>query len=535
MTVHHKKNLDYHRKISKYKKKSFNPLAFLFGFLKSIFITLYKLSKTDYSIALLLGAVHTLIFAPFNFLPAIFISFSGLLYLVSRCHTKSKAFKIGWFFGFGHFATSLHWIHNALLVDGEKFAQFVPVAVFILPAILAFLFSFVTFVSWHVRSSQLKRLIVFASAVTVTEIARTYFYLPFPWNLTAHSIAHYDYFLQFSFFVGAFGLTLLLSFTGGIFYLRSKKMTLGCISALILCMILGWGRVVIFQEDTKKDDYSIRLVQPYNLHHLNDNSKKINALKNLISLSQYQQPHDLKYIIWPESAYPFVFHERSENIKYLRQIVPKGGMLFFGADRIEIENGRNDVKIYNSLIGIDDLGDTLFSYDKAILVPFGEYIPFKSILGGFSKVVGDIYDFTAGQGTAIVNVHKLPPFTPFICYETIFPFWGDNESDFLIDITNNIWFGDSIGPHQHFAMVKFKAAETGKPMLRVANNGISAIVDKFGVVREKINLNDKSFIDVYISGGKFNVSFYFAKIFFLFMPFLLIFFVFYFEKKKKLL
>lgn len=531
MSIEHKKGYDYHKKIRKYKKGGGNLFNFVFNIIKSVCLFVYKIARSDYTYAFFLGCIHTLIFAPFNLLPVIFISFSGLLFLVGRSHTWGRAFKIGWCFGFGHFTTSLNWIHNALLVDADNFAHMIPFVVIALPAFLAFYFGFIALVTWICKTSKIHRLLVFASMVTICEIIRTYFYLPFPWNLTAHSVAYYDNFLQFSYFIGAFGLTFFLSLIGGVFYLRSKKIALICISALIICMLLGWARIELFKSDESIENYSVRLVQPYNFHHLNDDNKKVEALNNLISLSKFQRPFDLKYIIWPESAYPYIYHDRSERVRYLRHVVPIGGMLLFGADRVEMNKSGGEVKVYNSLIGMDDMGDVLFEYDKAILVPFGEYVPFKSLLKSVSKVVDGIYDFSQGKGSAVVNVHDFPTFTPFICYETIFPFWGGNESDILLDVTNNIWFGDSIGPQQHFAMVKFKAAEVGKPMIRVANSGVSAVVDKTGVLREKINLNEKSFLDIYIPSGKFDLSFYFSKIIFLFFPFLVLFYVFYFEKK----
>jgi len=527
MGTENNKKPDYYKEMWKNHYTSWNLQYHLQEFLRNI-------TTNDYVRAFLLGCLHTLIFAPFNVLPVIFISYSGLLYLISCCFAKRTAIRIGWWCGFGHFLSSLYWIHYAFLVEVDKFAYMIPFAVLLLPMILAFTYAFVAWAAFSITSSRLRRLLVFASAVTIAEMARTYFYLPFPWNLTGHSIAYYDYFLQSSFYLGVFGLSFLLSLVGGVFYLRSRKAVTICLLSLVAFTLFGFARVEYADNVNEITDYSVRIVQPYNQHHLGDESKKIEALENLLNLSVMQRPDDLKYIIWAESAFPYAFYEGSRHVKPLSYIVPKGGMLLFGADRIEFKDERGDsFDIYNSLIGIDDSAGTMFTYDKSILVPFGEYIPFKNILSKVSKVVGGIYDFSTGPGDAIVKVQELPSFTPFICYETIFPYWGENASELLIDVTNNIWFGNSIGPHQHFAMVKFKAAEVGKPMIRVANNGISAVINKFGVITEEINLNDKSFRDVYIPGGKFEVSFYFVKILISSVPFFMLFFAFYFERRIK--
>lgn len=536
MSIEHKKGWEYYKKMGKYKTYSLNPFLYFKNLIIWFFNFFTSVMKTDPMRALGLGCLHTLIFAPFNLLPVIFISFSGFLYLVSRAHTRSSAIKVGWCFGFGHFLSSLSWIHNALLVEAEQFAYMIPLVLLLLPAVLAIYFAIIAYACYVVTSNRLNRLLMFASLVAISEMARTYFYLPFPWNLTAHSIAYYDYFLQLSFFIGAFGLSFLLSLVGGVFYLRSKRAVIFCLICLICATFFGMARISYSDAPQEIKGYSVRLVQPYNTYHMGLEDRKRESVRTLMLLSLMKRPDDLRYVIWAESAFPYAFYEGSEYIKKLKPIVPKNGMLLFGADRLELKRDKqHSFNIFNSLIGIDDRAETMFVYDKSILVPFGEYIPFRSLLRKMSSVAGGIYDFSVGKGNAIVNVHDLPSFTPFICYETIFPYWGENSSDLLIDITNNIWFGDSIGPHQHFAMVKFKAAEVGKPLLRVANNGISASINKFGLIENEINLNDKSFIDIYIPGGKFDVSCYFLKILISLVPLFVVFFVIYFEKYKKAL
>jgi apolipoprotein N-acyltransferase len=222
-------------------------------------------------------------------------------------------------------------------------------------------------------------------------------------------------------------------------------------------------------------------------------------------------------VIWPEAAVPFLIEREPMLRKTLASVVPAGGYLFTGAPRGEPKTGPLD-QVWNSLVALDEHGDIRATFDKFHLVPLGEYVPLRQLFPFISKVTPGGMDFTAGAGPTTIRLPGLPPVGPVICYEVIFPHAVVNEADrpdWIVNLTNDGWFGITSGPYQHFASARLRAVEEGLPLVRAANTGISGIVDSYGRVIKRLGLGDTGVIDgvlpqpltptAYARGGDWNV------------------------------
>jgi apolipoprotein N-acyltransferase len=201
------------------------------------------------------------------------------------------------------------------------------------------------------------------------------------------------------------------------------------------------------------------------------------------------------HIIWAETAVPYFLARQNTLMAAIGGITPKNGLTITGTIRDEV--GPTGKRVWNSLQAINSQGEIAGSYDKFHLVPFGEYVPLRSLLN-FSKLTAGQTDFTPGLGVATLTLPGLPPVGPLICYEVIFPGEVVNQKsppDWLLNLTNDGWYGQSSGPYQHFAAARLRAVEEGLPLVRVANTGISAVVDSFGRVKARLNLGVSGVLD----------------------------------------
>lgn len=453
--------------------------------------------KSVYFPAFALGALFTLTFAPFSLLPMALISLYGLLHILDKAQTKKEAFKIGWVFGFGHYITSLYWFSYALLTDTEKFGWMIPFAILLIPAVLGVYTGLVTLFTFHFPKGKFRRELAFAVAWVVVEVLRTYFIIPFPWNLLGHALIADISMAQVTYYIGIFGGSFLIAFTAAIFY-QKKHFHIFLIFIIWICItFFGYSRVQ-FKPSDHYQYYMIRLVQPFNLHHFGDEAVRESSIKRLTELSMLNRPQNLKYVIWPEAAFPYGPYLESRFKEPLSRIIPQEGSLIFGSDRFVFSEDKKKIKeVYNSIFAINSDAKIVDVYDKSILVPFGEYVPFRAVLPNIPKVTDGIHDFSTGnQSDYLFNVFRLPRFRGMICYEAIFPEIEINkDAQWILNLTNDAWYGESIGPYQHFAMAHIKAIETGLPLVRVANNGITAVIDGYGEIKGKLELGDVGYLD----------------------------------------
>ncbi len=454
-----------------------------------------KLRYSMYMHAAYIGAILTLAFAPFDFLPAIPFALSGfLLFLDKKSNTLMRAGALGWWFGFGYALTSLYWIGNALFARLDDFWWLLPVAYVGIPIVVAFFFIPPAIAVYYCRKPIFKPF-AFTFVWVFMEYIRSNFFIPFPWNLLGYSLAATDVTVQSAYYLGIYGGSIVLGLFGTLFYLRKMwAYTAGGLIAVIIVMV---GVIRLHYANVEYHDITMRLVQPNPPeHHLGDAAKSARLLTRLVELSVLQMSPDVKHIIWPEAAFPHLIADNSRYLKSIAQLVPKDGTIIFGADRME--QILITKKYYNSIFVVDSHAKVLAYYDKESLVPFGEYIPFRKVLPFIETFAYSVGEFSVGTNASKnLTADSLPPFMPLICFEVIFPnlLRGAERPEWFLAITNDSWYGNTPGPYQHLAMAKFRAAQYGVPMIRVANTGISAVISPYGQIIKKLDLNVTGYID----------------------------------------
>lgn len=466
--------------------------------------------KKRYVVALLCGVAATLALPPVCFLPLLFVACMGLFWLLQGCHTPKQAFYTGWWFGFGYFTTGIYWIAFALLTEPEKFGWMVPFAVFGLSGILALYYALFTYIFYRapVRHS-ISKWMLFAVLWVVMEWLRTYLFTGFPWNLIGYAWTVSDVMMQAASVVGVYGIGLLtvLVATAPVLWFSiqwhthevSYKKSWPAIIALILLPLVWMGGTWRLQTkiDAEVPDVRLRIVQGnVSQYHKWKPELRAATLQRYISLTLAPGYRSRTHIIWPETAMPYFLENTPWVRERLGELAPEGGALVTGGLRTDY-SGIGDYQVWNSMLMVNHEGEVVNYYDKTHLVPFGEYVPFRSILP-LEKITYGSKDFSVGEGPRVLSIPNIPPFNPLICYEVIFPqhaFHKDNKPQWILNITNDAWFGNSSGPYQHFAMARMRAVEEGIPLVRAANTGISAVVDSYGVVREKINLGKTGVLD----------------------------------------
>ena len=448
--------------------------------------------KLVYLFSFVLGIILTSAFAPYNFLPAVVLSFSGYYFLTTQYINRKEALISGYLFGFGYYSSSLYWFANALTVQAEQFAWLIPFALTIIPSILALYFVMISWITFKFSEITIRRYLAFCSLVTISEYVRGIFIIPFPWNNFPYVLSNWDSLLQISYFSNQLTITFFLVFFSTLLYKISFK-RIALLLIIFTCLhLFGVDRVNNSKEGTT--DHIVRIVQPnFEAHHFGNKEIQSQHLSTLSNLSSGENQFNLKAILWPESAFPYVVGYGSYKIKILSALAPKNGYLITGADTYS-ENG----KFHNSIIAVDDNWMIAKRHDKKFLVPFGEYIPFRNFLPFIDKIAYGMGDFS--KGNYINNYDEADDFLHFlglVCYEIIFPI-SDNDAQnakWILNVSNDAWFGNSIGPHQHLAMAKYKAAEYGIPVIRVTNNGISSIFSPYGLFLQKTDFNQQMVVD----------------------------------------
>lgn len=473
-------------------------------------------SWSERGIAFILGAVGALAFAPLFLFPALLFALSGIWLLLEQAIDRDasvvKIFWLGWFFGLGNFTAGLYWIAHALTVDLETFWWLLPFALFGIPAILAIFtgISFVLTKFWPYAG--LSRAFAFAALWVGMEWLRGHLFTGFPWNLAGYTWAFSSEMLQTTALIGIYGLSLLtLLMAVSLSYLfgrpvfeRNVALSLYLLAAL--CWV--WGRERLMHQDiVSAPTLAIRLVQPNIPQTLKwDPLQKEAHFQKLLEMSSQPSLLPLKAILWPETAVPFFLEEDGLRRFWMAGATPKGALLFTGSLRRTLP-GEMPFKVWNSLIVLNDQGKVVAHYDKSHLVPFGEYLPFRRILdalfgkGSLKKITAGSVDFTAGPGPeSIVLPEGFSPFSGLVCYEVIFPSAVINPTQarpgWMINVTNDGWYGKTSGPYQHLEMARVRAIEEGIPLVRVANSGISAVFDAYGQTVGSIGLGKKGILDI---------------------------------------
>ncbi len=450
--------------------------------------------------ALGLGAASALAMPPWGVWWLLAFTFSGLALLLDRCGDRTRGwrgFAAGWAFGFGYFGVSLAWIGQAFLVDAESHAWLIPFALTALPAALAVYWGLAGAVAVRFPAGA-ARTVAFGLALAVAEFARAHLFTGFPWNAPGYATFATPGLMQAASVVGLYGLTLLvvqwsLAPALALDAIGRRSWRRAVLPALVVASALAVdaaGRTrLAAADDATVPGVRVRIVQPAVPQTLKwDAGEAQRTWSLLLSMTRGDaagpQP---TIVVWPESAAPFLFEDQPEALAQLADAAPPGARLLIGALRRDPAAGAG-APLFNSILAFGPGPVVTARYDKQHLVPFGEYLPLASILEplGLRRSVSVPGGLTAGTGGRSLRIDGAPAFVPLVCYEAIFPDRSQPEGDrphVLVNVTNDAWFGDSAGPHQHFQQARMRAVEQGMPLIRAANTGISAIVDGYGRVR----------------------------------------------------
>lgn len=475
----------------------------------------------NYIASFTLGIICAFIYQPFGIFIIGWLVFPLILLISDYARGKKHAFFIGWWFGFGNYIAGIYWISISMLVEADKFAWMMPFAIFGVSGFLA-IFTGLVFLLLYLSKSKLHiKILSFALLWLVFEYVRGHILTGFPWNLLAHSWSNLVSFLQIASYIGVYGVSFLSALIFAFPYVfikgvgtKTRWLGLG-IPVILFASILIYGNLRL---SSAKEEFwpsiKVRIVQAsIPLVGSRDFGVREKILYKYLGMSGMDN-QDITHIIWPESAIPFAIEDKNSPVlQIIKNIVPKNGFLLSGYDRAIFSTNGELEEIYNSMIAINDNGNILESYDKHHLVPFGEYVPLRKILPIDTIVEGTI-DISKGVGIRTLSLANFPRFSPLICYEAIFPNKVADKNNYpqlLINFTNDAWFGNSSGPYQHLANIAIRAIEQGVPIIRSANNGISAVIDPYGriIASTKLNavvnfdqfipkpLNERSFYSIY--------------------------------------
>jgi apolipoprotein N-acyltransferase len=469
-----------------------------------------------YGLAFVLGALLAGALPPIDLTPLIFIAFPGLLWLDEGSASSWASARLGYVFGLGFFVAGLYWVAAALFVDIGSFWWALPFAVLGLPALLAFWPAAALLVTalgssrWRLSADH--RICLFAVAWCAAEWGRGHALTGLPWNLVGYAwsggFPGSLLVLQSVAWIGIYGLSFLtvlaavlpsLLGTPSLLPLSGLRRAAPAIATLLLIVVPATaGAVRLHLLPTVSTATWLRLVQPSIPQSLKWDPDAADAnFHRLIELSASPADHPLAAVLWPEAAATFLIERDAARRTAIAAVAPKDGYVITGALRGNPSPGPV-VQVWNSIEAVDHDGAIRAHYDKAHLVPFGEYMPLGDLLP-VKKITPGSIDLSAGAGPQTIALPGLPAFSPIICYEAIFPGAvadGKSRPAWILNVTNDAWYGHSSGPYQHFAIARTRAIEEGLPLVRVANNGISGVVDPVGRVVARTRLDSVGHADV---------------------------------------
>jgi len=462
---------------------------------------------------IILGAASSLSLPPYNYLIINFFTFSAFFIFLFKkskiTQSKKYFFFYGWLFGFGYFLSSLYWISIALTFD-QNFKFLIPITIILIPSFLGIFYGLVTFCFIISKSKKIvSSFLVFSLFFGVLEFIRGSILTGFPWNLIAYSFVNHLEILSITSLIGTYGFNLFcisLFASPAIFILRETRKDIGvCVVFLILPLLFylyGSSYKETFNSsDVTNYDYKVRVIgSNISLDRFYLNIDPVSVINELIEISEPEKD-DKTIFIWPEGILPDVSQEELVEFKWLfEDTFSKNHLLFIGIN--SQKTNKEKINYFNSLSIYGHDLEILDFYNKINLVPFGEFLPFENILKkfGLSAITNNYQSFSKGQDREIIEI-KRDDFSlkilPLICYEIIYSgkIFQNQSFDLMVNISEDGWFGRSIGPKQHFAHSIFRSVESGKYLLRSANNGIAAIVNPLGIIEQKVEYGDSGYID----------------------------------------
>ncbi|WP_417450377.1 apolipoprotein N-acyltransferase [Kordiimonas sp.] len=463
------------------------------------------------ALAFLLGVVFSRAFAPANFFPALFIAIPLMLIMLDRAHNRSQAFGFGWWVGFGFFTIGLNWIGHSFTQQQAVPAILAPFAVTALAAVLALYIGLVFWMTYQLRARGILRVLVFAAAWVLFEMARGTWFTGFPWSLVGTAWAGWLPVAQAGYYIGVYGLSFLTFVAAGTFvYVLDgstgwRRVVPPVAGVAVFGIMAGMGYMRLAEAQTEYHlGVSLRLVQAnvqqrekWLSHLIEDHFAEHMRLSR--NGDEDGRARGVRLLIWPETAVQTEKFDREGSIHRWRlsKLLDYGSFAIVGAPRFAVKDG--EVEFYNSLFAVNSQADLYARYDKVHLVPFGEYIPFEKTLKkwGINPLTG-AQSWTGGRGADTIELPGIPGFSPLICYEVVFPgqvIAPSKRPDWMLNITNDAWFGMTEGPYQHLAQARMRAIEEGLPLVRAASTGVSAVVDPYGRTVTSLGLGKQGLVE----------------------------------------
>lgn len=435
-----------------------------------------------------LGAMAALGQAPVGAWPLSVLGFALAYGLFRRAAGVRQAAGIGWAFGAGYFLVSLNWIIEPFLVDVARHGWMAPFALLGLSGGLALFWAVALGLGRALGGEALG----FVGGLGLIELARGYVLTGFPWAQPGHVLIDTPL-LHWASYLGSLGLTALVllaavalwaAMTGG----RRALLAMGAMAIL-------WpvGAVLTPEAGAGPEAAMVRLIQPNAPQHEKWHPDKIQGFfDRQLAFSAAGERPDL--IVWPETAVPVMLERAATTLEVISDAAGSVPVVV-GLQR------RDEMRLYNTLALVEAGGSVAAVYDKHHLVPFGEYMPYGDQLARFGihgMAAKDGQGFSSGPGAQVIEMGALGRALPLICYEGVFPQdlrAAPGRADFILLITNDAWFGKFSGPYQHLAQARLRSAEFGLPMVRVANTGVSAMIDATGRVTESLPLGEAGWRD----------------------------------------
>lgn len=440
-------------------------------------------------VLLLLGGIAALGQAPVGAWPLSILGFALLYGVFSRAAGWRQAAGIGWAFGTGFFLIALNWIIEPFLVDVARHGWMAPFALLGLAAGLALFWAVALGLGRALGGGALG----FVGGLGLIELARGYVLTGFPWAQPGHVLIDTPL-LHWASYLGSLGLTALVllaavalwaAMTGG----RRALLALGAMAVL-------WpmGALLTPNAGAAPEAAMVRLIQPNAPQHEKWDPDKIQGFfdRQLAFSAAGETRPDL--IVWPETAVPVMLERAATTLEVISDAAGSVPVVV-GLQR------RDEMRLFNTLALVEAGGSVAAVYDKHHLVPFGEYMPYGDQLARFGihgMAAKDGQGFSSGPGAQVIEMGALGRALPLICYEGVFPQdlrAAPGRADFILLITNDAWFGKFSGPYQHLAQARLRSAEFGLPMIRVANTGVSAMIDAAGRVTESLPLGEAGWRD----------------------------------------
>ena len=475
---------------------------------------MFKKFFLNYFYVFSLGAISSYSLPPYNYFIINFITFSLFfifLFNKKKQILKNKSFfKYGWCFGFGYFLFSLYWIVISLTFD-QSFKFLIPIAIIILPAFLAKFYGLITYLfSIFYSKNIVSSFFIFSILFGTIEFIRGSVLTGFPWNLISFSFSNSIYFIQILSIIGtySFNLICITLFTlPALFILRKSR------TEIVVCLffiLVSIGFLIFGYIKNNNFNYLKSVKKSYTIKAISSNISldrfysKQDELKIINELIELSSPTKMKptIFLWPEGIIPDSYLRDMSGYKNLfLNNFGEDDLIIMGLNSIEKKSNKN--LIFNSMAIFNNKLDILAKYNKINLVPFGEFTPFEKIFKiiGLKTITNSYQSFSRGKNRIPLNVknNKIDlNLLPLICYEIIYSgkLSEDNNFNYIINISEDGWFGDSIGPKQHFAHSIFRSIESGKYIIRSANNGISAIINPMGIIEQQVKFGSIGHVEL---------------------------------------